>query len=146
MVATGVGTWAPPTFRDAIFGMSPELRDAFLKGLSPEGLAKYVETGRIATQEAARRESADRVQSTIGEEAMKKGLSDPDVVAHGGPDVNIAAANAQFRRYRDVLFRRLDDVHGHDGLQNRHPHQHHHLYPELHGRGWHRLGKYYCFD
>jgi hypothetical protein len=38
---------------------------------------------------------------------------DPDVVAHGGPDVNIAAANAQFRRYRDILFRRLANRQSH---------------------------------
>ncbi|MCC7416370.1 MAG: hypothetical protein IT176_04450 [Acidobacteria bacterium] len=78
-VATGIGR-APRTLRDAIFGMSPELREAFLNGLSPDGLARYIETNRIATQEEARRASLDRLRSVVGEDALTMEITDPRLV------------------------------------------------------------------
>jgi hypothetical protein len=40
------------------------------------------------------------------------------------------------------VFCRLDGFEGYDRIAEREPYSHHHLYDDLHGHGWYRLGQY----
>jgi hypothetical protein len=75
-LANATGLWAPRTMRDAIFSMSPELRDAFMRGLTPDQLARYIETARVAELESARREASERLSLALGDDYLKLDLTD----------------------------------------------------------------------
>ena len=80
----------------------------FYSRLAGRPAAIIVEPSRWSSAEAARRRWPDQPPLLLPPRPH-----DADVQAHGGPEVDIETAVAQFRRYRDTLFRRLANRQSH---------------------------------
>jgi len=81
---------SPRTLRDAIFGLSPWLRDAFQnsltrdqlqRGLTREQLSNLVEARQFAVAEHARKQSTERLSNALGDDYLKMDLTDTRLVS-----------------------------------------------------------------
>jgi hypothetical protein len=76
----GILMVGPRSLRDAILGLSPALREAFVRGLTPDQLSRFVEDARFAEAEHARKAAIERLSTALGEDYLKLDLKDPALI------------------------------------------------------------------